>query len=486
MGRRKAIPVAPAEPKSANADPVFMQYLEMSNLLSADSKGTGMSFSLQRALSRSTIIAPIKQILCNWGADFAQPQMSPYSIGWRIAKSDRRVPYTQADWRNIDEISAVIARAGYTWFPGGFESFTRDAINNSVTHDAHPFEIIREDAPPGRIGRPWAFVPVDPATIRRAIPDFEPGERTLRWDYEDVAFVQVVTNGTALEPVAEFASHEMHLGIRRGSSWLYRAGYGMPELEEYAPMIAAFVNAVTSNAMSVTSGIHIPNILFWLTKQEGRQWDTLRQDLITQVAGVRKNRRQIILKGNPDLKEDIKSIPAGSSNQDMEFMAWLDFGERMVCAMYNLDQRVVFPRSSDMDRSRADKMSPTERALMSKERGFRPILRAIATWINEAIVSWWPGYRFDFVGFDSQSERDKLEMDIKAVTTFMSPNELRAERNLPPFDDPISNRPLNSLYQAWIQQQVEQGMPIPGLEVGADNISAWVNGRRLPDVTSAA
>jgi len=486
MGRRKSLPVAPAEPRSANTDPMFVQFLEMSNLLNTDSKGVGMAYSIQRALSRSTIIAPIKQTLINWGADFAQPQLSPYSIGWRVAKTDRGVMYGPSDWKTIDEISAVIQRAGWEWFPGGFEMFVRDAINNTVTHDQVCAEIIREDAPEGRIGRPWGFVPVDPCTIRRRLPEDVYERRSFRWDFEDAAFMQIVPNGAGMEVVAEFAQHELLWGIRRGSSWIHRAGYGMPELEEYAPMIAAFLNAVTSNAMSVTSGTHIPNILFWLTKNEGRQWETLRQDLITQVAGVRNNRKQIITKGNPDMKEDLKAIPVGASNHDMEFMSWLDFGKNMTCAMYNLDPRVVFPQSTDMDRTRANQMSPTERALLSKERGFRPILRAIATWINEAIVSWWPGYRFDFVGFDSQSERDKLEMDIKAVTTFKSPNELRAERNLPPFDDPISNRPLNSLYQAYIQQQIEQGAQIPGLELAADNISAWVNGRRLPDPTSAA
>ena len=104
MGRRKSLPVAPAEPRSANTDPMFVQFLEMSNLLNTDSKGVGMAYSIQRALSRSTIIAPIKQPLINWAADFAQPRRSRYSIGWRRARTDRGVMYGPSGWRTTTTV----------------------------------------------------------------------------------------------------------------------------------------------------------------------------------------------------------------------------------------------------------------------------------------------------------------------------------------------------------------------------------------------
>ena len=483
MGRRRQSPKAPASPRSANVDPMYVQWLEMTQLAGTDSIGIGMPYSLRKALAKTPHVAAIIQTFVNWGADFAQPQPTPYSIGWRVSKSDRRAPYTPKDWRVIDEISEVINRAGWEWFPGGFEAYLKATVRDTLVQDWSPCEVIREEFG----GRPWAFIPVDPVTIRRAFPTAEVLE-DYRWDYDEIAFKQVIWNGSTNEEVAEFTNEEMFVGVRRNSTDILRAGYGYPELEEFATIITGIINCIVSNAVGVTTGVHANQIIALISKMDDRNYEMFRMELQSMLTGVRNNKRTPVVRLNPDRKDDIRAIPLGQTNEDMQFMDWIDFLERLLCAGYNVDQRVVFPKTTDADRGDVNKLTPTDRALQSKERGFRPVLRSIASWLNHGLLRWpgWLGYRFDFVGFDSQSERDKLEMDIKAVGSYLSPNELRAERNLPPFDDPISMRPLNSLYQSWIQTQIEQGMPIPGVDTQIDNISAWVNGRRLPSPSSPA
>jgi hypothetical protein len=89
-------------------------------------------------------------------------------------------------------------------------------------------------------------------------------------------------------------------------------------------------------------------------------------------------------------------------------------------------------------------------------------MRTIQRWINEFIIEpHWPGYRMSFRGFDSVTEEKKIDLDLKAVATFLSPNELRIERGLEPWDDPVSKRPLNALYTAYIQNElVKEQAPI--------------------------
>jgi hypothetical protein len=60
----------------------------------------------------------------------------------------------------------------------------------------------------------------------------------------------------------------------------------------------------------------------------------------------------------------------------------------------------------------------------------------------------------------------------------MSPNEVRAHYNLPPWKDPVSNRPLNASYQMYLQKLVEQGISI-NPDIIADDVAAFVGGRRM-------
>lgn len=479
MGRRKLPARAPAGPRSANIDPMLVQWLEMSQLSGTGRIGAGLPTNVLKALARTSDVAAIHQTFKNWGTDFAVPQPTPYSIGCRVVKADGGM-YSPSDWRTIDAIMEVILRGGYEWYSGGLAGYVQGALYNTLTFDWHPTEVVREEG-----GRPWAYLPVDGATIRRAAPTDEE-LADYRWDAPEIAYQQVISNSSTVEVVNEFTRDELHVGVRRPSPAIERMGHGLPELEEFAGLIATLVNAITSNAQGVVSGIHSQLLIALFTKQNDPQYLATKNEIVSGVAGVRNNKRTLVLRMNPDNKEDIKTFPLGGTNESMQYMEWIDFLRGGLCAGYGVDPIVIFPKPGQNDVVDYNKLSPTARALQSKERGFRPLLRFISRCINEAVVSWWPGFRFEFVGFDSQSERDKLEMDIKAVTTYLSPNELRAARNLSPFDDPISNRPLNALYQTWAQHQFEQGLDIPALELADDNISAWVNGRRLPALSQPA
>ena len=92
-------------------------------------------------------------------------------------------------------------------------------------------------------------------------------------------------------------------------------------------------------------------------------------------------------------------------------------------------------------------------------------MRQIARWFNDFLIKpYWPGYQLVFKGFDADSEEKRLELDLKAATTFLSPNELRIRRGLDPFDDPVSQRPLNALYSAYIQSELDSQFASSGVD----------------------
>jgi hypothetical protein len=140
----------------------------------------------------------------------------------------------------------------------------------------------------------------------------------------------------------------------------------------------------------------------------------------------------------------------------MEFSEWINFLKKQLCSLFQMDPAElgdIF--GTENQRTQVGSASPTDRIIASKERGLRPLMRTIQRWINEFLIApHWPGYRLTFRGFDAVSEEKKIELDLKAVSSFLSPNELRLERGLEPWDDPVSKRPLNALYTAYIQDQL--------------------------------
>ena len=73
---------------------------------------------------------------------------------------------------------------------------------------------------------------------------------------------------------------------------------------------------------------------------------------------------------------------------------------------------------------------------MSKEKGLRPLLRAIQGWINKYVMEQLDD-RFElvFTGLDAITSQEELKMNVDKVKEFMTINEVRALYEL----EPIAN-----------------------------------------------
>ncbi len=105
---------------------------------------------------------------------------------------------------------------------------------------------------------------------------------------------------------------------------------------------------------------------------------------------------------------------------------------------------------------------PQQRIVASKERGLRPILRSLQNWMNNWFVYQVDeDYELEFVGLDSISEQEKLEMDMKAVKFYKTVNEIRQEHDLKPLDSPLADMILDPTYLnsafAMLQQEQMEG-----------------------------
>lgn len=485
-GRRKVV-VTP--PKAANADFVGDAHLMTRTGSTGDYHyGTsGYTYPILYQMANVAQIAAIHQVRTNQAGDVAKAQESPLDLGWRLSMCNRHDIPLRKDRIAMAKAAEVIERAGGDYLPGGFEQFLRVIIPDSLIADQVNFEIIRE-----RDGTPVMFVPADPTTIRRAVPfrDGNVNPRDLpgssyrwgRWDYSD-GYVQVMPDGRIS---AEFAPHEMAWGIRRPRSGMRHNGYGHPELEQLANIITGLVNAQTFNQINFTTGIHAHTALVLSAAWNPDKFDSFKRELQMSMAGGRNFKRIPVLQINKQLQEDLSAITLGKSNSEMEFSEWINWLLKVACSLYNIDpSELGYIFGNEGQKTQLVAASANDRVLHSKERGLRPLLRSIASWINYWIIQpTWPNIRFSFAGFDTNNERDKHDMDMAAVTTYRTPNEIRAERGFAPLATPVADLPLNAFFSPAAQAMLDADVPPPQFDI--DTVGAFVEGRRLPPMSKPA
>jgi hypothetical protein len=450
--------VVPKPPTRWQYDPDTSDWQYATEVPSQMHPGTvGLTYETLHSMSRIPVIGAIIQTRVNQIADFAHPQPDPYSLGYRIRHRDLKHVQTKKDDRIVREITEVIERAGGPYWYGGFEGFLRSLVRDSMTYDQANFEVIRD-----RSGRPWGFVPVDPSTIRRAKPP-EKGEREGTLDPDDVSFVQIV--GKRI--VTEFDRNELAWCIRRPRSWIYANGYGYPELEELMTVVTNILNAETFNAVNFTNGIHARTILGLKSSMDEGMFKAFKREVVALMSGVGNSRRVPIVQLDPEFKEELAAIPLDRSNREMEYREWLNWLLKVICGGFQMDPAEIgFVFGNEGQSSSLAGSSVGDRVSLSREKGLRPLLRAIAHWLNEWVVQPFnEDYMIEFTGFDSATEAERTELDVKAVTNWMTLDELRAQKDMEPMPDDQGKIILNPTFlQAKQQadmmaQQQQQGEP---------------------------
>lgn len=466
-------------PDGANVDPTITATAQA---VSHGAMGTHLgvppvSYLMLAAMARTPLVASVIATRQNQTADYAKRISSPHMNGWTIRlRAPNAVP-SRADRYRMDHIAAIMETAGGDWQKGGLEQFIRSITYYTLVFDQAHVQPIRT-----QLGKPCAFRLLDPMTVRRFIPAAEIKEDG-NFDFSKSDMVQFI-NG---REVARFAPKDLSWSVRNALPGVTTFGYGYPELAMLVTIITAAINAHTHNAQLYTTGFHGMNMVTFKSMMGPERWKRVEDSIQAMLAGVRRNKGVPIFQLNPNLNESVEVHPFGKPPSDMEFMNWLNYNAKIICAMYGMDPiELGFVFGDEKGSKSKSDLSPEDRIVASKERSLRPLLRWIALQINETLIwPYWPDYQFEFYGFDSVSESQKQENLIKAVQNFMSPNEARASLNLPAWKDPVSNRPLNASYQMYLQKLVEQGVSI-NPDIIPDDVAAFVGGRRMPSPTPRA
>jgi len=457
-----------AKPKSKNIDLWVAQAMwsVINTPIEVHYGASGLSYAALRRLARTPQVAAILRTRGNQVAEWAKRQPDPFSTGWKIRIDDYVKKETEKDRTDIAYCEALVEGGGGPWFLGGQESFFKAITRDSLMYDKVTFEIVKDPV----TGLPIAMVPVDPETIRRVEPPDE-DKSDERWDYNGVAYSQWIDG----QEKATFTNMELAWGARNPRTELGVIGHGHPEMEELIYIVSNIINSMASNAANYLTGVNGNTMVVFKTRMGKERFQAVERLVHSALMGPRQNRKTPFIQIDPTLGEDIGTVSLGvPSNADMQYADWINFLLRTICAVFCIDPAemgFIFGNEGVKNQQYAN--SPLDRIINSKERGLRPLLRSIAQWINYWVIKpYWPRLKFEFVGFDAQTAKDKDDANAKKVMLWKTPNQIRVEEGDPPLDHPAADLPLHANFT--LDNSLE---PPPVAEY--DSAGAWLNGRRV-------
>lgn len=441
---------------------ILVDPLDLSHSFGYKDKKYNISYDVLRAMARTHIVKSIIETRKEQVSDFCTPRDNKNGVGFIIQKKkgylykpdEKPLKLSKNEEKRIEQMMEFIINGGSvenTWHGDDFDTFIRKVIDDSLTLDQATFEIPRNKG-----GQPVEFFATDAATYRIAdsYEDEEAKKEVLINGYAP-SYVQIY-NGKIL---AEFYPWELCFGVRNPSSSIYSNGYGRSELEDMIQTVTAILNADNYNANFFKVGSAPKGILKYSGNINPNTVEDFRRQWTAQVAGV-MNMHKI-----PMINADkLDFINTGQNNKDMEFSKFQEFLIKITCAMYKIDPAEVgFPMQGTTEAAGLGGDGGTKEKLKySRSKGLKPLLRKLEKWMNKYIVSQLdPTYEFKFVGLDETDDEDaELERDIKAVSNYMTLNEIRAKRNLPPIEN--GDIVLNPTYlqaMGMAQSQQQQGDP---------------------------
>lgn len=470
---RTAMPGAPkGEPQALDHDPfdevMFQMYSDASN-------GRGLTYETRRGMASAPQIAPAINMRVNQACKFTRAPRTRYDFGVALELREARRAPTKAEIKAIEALQRYIATCGVLddrdpdarYKRDSFRTFTAKVCRDSLTHDAMVFEVIED-----RRGLPSWFQAVDATTVRR----WEPGTGPQRAGVDYVQFVRD-------EIRAEWPARRLAFGVRRPRSDIRANGYGFPELDELFVVVTGLLNSLDYNMNYFKQGSTTKGILKIIGNIPAKQLRAFKRFWATMVAGLQNAWRTPII-NVPSEKGDVSWVPMSQSNRDMEWSMFNEFLMWLAFFHYGIDGVEAGLKYGGASGNKAMFESDNEARLrLSRERGLEPMMLTLEDLLNLHVI--WrinPDLQLRFTGLTSLSERERVELDQKRVSTYVTLNEIRKEDDREAIDG--GDIVLNQVYTQALQMQQgagagdaeegdqgPEGLPAAGAEASGDDES---------------
>jgi hypothetical protein len=274
-----------------------------------------------------------------------------------------------------------------------------------------------------------------------------------RLEKNEYKFVQLVRG----KIVRAFTEEELRVGMRNPTSDIYVNGYSISELEMLVALVTSHLQTEFYNRSYFQQGFSAKGILHIKANLNRAKLEELRRNWNHMVKGNRNSFQTPIMAG----MDEVEWIPLTQSHSEMEFTMWLNYLIRMICAIYQIDPSEIGYGIKDEGRGGGISGDNTKEKLAnSKDKGFVPLMKFLADYINKNIVECIdPDYVMEWVGLEDESDMARIARQKEEVQWKKTLNEVRAEDGLPPIPG-ADHLVLNPVYFQWYSTMSEEGQKL--------------------------
>lgn len=381
--------------------------------------------TLKRMAYKNPIVSAIINTRVNQVASFAfqadiMEKTQNKAMGFKVVHKTKPLKsMTKGEIKFAQELEDYISNCGYTP-PINEHGQKRDKFINflkKIVRDTLIFDQVNSELVLNRAKKPAEFWAVDPATIRIATPE----DRK-----HGVVYVQVI-NGSIKNT---YSYDELIFAVRNPVTDIYNSGYGFSELEQLIHIVAATLFADRYNMSFFSQGLGIQGILNIKTDEKIPKdlLEAFRREFQAMTTGIRNAWKTPVVNA-----KDLQWINLKPSNKDMEYSKWVEYLVRVTTAVFQISPDEINFTTYGTSGSPMFESNPEAKIKYSKDKGLIPLLNFIANLITEEIVEKWDSnFMFMFVGLDSKTEKDVVELRSREVTSYKTIDEVRVEAGLEP------------------------------------------------------
>lgn len=394
-------------------------------------QGTYISYRVLRAVAEKAfliniIITHTNRII----APFCKVSTRNNERGFKIRLKDSSKVPTDEEKARMRELEDFFFNTGFDKNKdrGNLISFIKKGNRDLLTIDQICTEKQRT-----KDGRLYAFWTVDPATISKVTVC---EEDELLPERDRVKYVQEVD----MHDVAFFTDKDLEFDIMNPRSDIEHSMYGYSYVEQAMDLISGMIKSFTYNMGNFDSD-NLPRGMLLLNGDPDPGTVEAFEEYIVSVMSSPADKWRIPLIPSGSDGSSIQWLSLQSKNKDMEFGEWTSRLWASVAALFGVDLEELGIRLNGQTSVIPE--NPEARIVNSRSRILGDLLSFWDTHLQNILDEIDDKYDFEFVGYEVDDIRKKDESRKARLETIMSINELRAEEDLKPIDDPLCDIPLN-------------------------------------------
>jgi len=373
---------------------------------------------------RNIILNAIINTRVNQVSMFCTPaRYNEKGVGYEVRLKDPLQEESTHDKATIKRIESFLEHTGKdtdNFTRDNFTSFVKKLVRDRLTYDKINFELVYDKA--GVLNH---FKAVDASTIYVAVDSKgkEPKGKNA------TKYVQIIEK----QKVAEFKANELAWEVHNPRTDITVGRYGYPELEIALNHLQYHENTEQFNARFFAQGGTTRGLLHIKTGQEqsNQALQSFRREWTSMFSGLNGAWKIPVITA-----EDVKFVNMTQSSKDMEFEKWLNYLINVISSIFSIDpSEINFPNRGGATGNSGNTLnegSSSEKYRNSKDKGLEPLLKFIEDAINKYIVSQFgEKYVFNFVGGDSKTELEIINILEAKAKIGLTINDVRAELGYP-------------------------------------------------------